>query len=557
MDYCMNYWFELQRQSVAPDEIIISSSGLKNSDLTHSEELIIGDKIVPIVTVNKKKRHSEGEARNLGGENSRMEIIQYLDVDDIPHYQRTEFTKKVFAENDCDALVHHYMVVPRHKTPKRVENIFYNNFKEMTFSGDRVFECIVGDNGQLKIVWRDSVDKYANIAHGPISIKTKIKKKINYTTSSRGADCVFCKNVIKNNYKIFYYHDNLMHWRQEGFDWETMMKCKSIVGSLQKDGVEWVKLEKNLVISSESAKKLNLVEGKDMFKNVTIKDMTQLELGTKKYFHNLYLNADDTVRILKLHDELLETQNTTIWCWWTGDNQMSKNRKKCLNSMHQSMGGNLVFINKINLGRYILPEAPIHEGYQYLSPIQKGDYLKCYFMHHYGGGYSDIKKTEVSWAPYFDKINSNKDLYAIGYSEKHPNHVACLEDCRLDPTKSKYCRDFTLSEDGKSWSSHYLKTEWKKLIGNGSFICKKNTPLTLGWWNGLNEKMDGYLEELKKNPGKWGRDCYNHPNPDTGEKSKYPIAWAVLHGHIFHPLTLKHHKNIDQTLPYPEMGGYL
>ena len=87
-------------------------------------------------------------------------------------------------------------------------------------------------------------------------------------------------------------------------------------------------------------------------------------------------------------------------------------------------------------------------------------------------------------------------------------------------------------------------------------ICRKNTPFTRDWWEALNEKMDGYLEELKKYPAQWPRDSHNHVNPNTGEKSKYPIAWAVLHGHVYHPLTLKYHKNIDQDLTYPVMSNY-
>ncbi len=249
-------------------------------------------------------------------------------------------------------------------------------------------------------------------------------------------------------------------------------------------------------------------------------------------------------------------ENYTTYCWWTSDNELSDNRKRSLESMQKAPGGNIIFINRDTLSNYILPEVPLHEGYQYLSPIQKGDYLKCYFMHHYGGGYSDIKQTLRPWAEYFDRINNNKNLYVIGYGEREVGHVARIENCRLDASKSVYCKDLTLSEDGKSWSSHHIRNGWKQLIGNGLFICRKNTPLTLDWWNGLNEKMDGYLEELKKYPGKWPRDAYNHINPYTKENSKYPIPWAVIHGNIFHPLTLKYHKHINQDLPYPVMSNY-
>ncbi|MFY7988551.1 MAG: hypothetical protein ACOVNP_06685, partial [Flavobacterium sp.] len=44
--------------------------------------------------------------------------------------------------------------------------------------------------------------------------------------------------------------------------------------------------------------------------------------------------------------------------------------------------------------------------------------------------------------PFFNQLNNNENLNAIGYGEKEPGHVARLENCDLDPTKSKYCLDF-------------------------------------------------------------------------------------------------------------------
>jgi hypothetical protein len=249
--------------------------------------------------------------------------------------------------------------------------------------------------------------------------------------------------------------------------------------------------------------------------------------------------------------------NNTVYCWWTGESELSDNRKRSLDSMLSCPGGNICFIDKASLSDYILDEHPLHDGYEFLSDIQKGDYLKCYFMHHYGGGYSDIKRAIKPWSEYFEKINNDENLYAIGYKEKNIDGVACLEDCSLNPEKSKFCRNFTLSEDGKAWSSSHIRNNWKKLIGNGCFICKKNTPLTTDWWNALNEKMDGYLDMLKKNPAQWARDSGGHVNPNTKKISQYPIKWAVLHGHIFHPLTLKYYKNINQDLPHPIMENYL
>ena len=246
----------------------------------------------------------------------------------------------------------------------------------------------------------------------------------------------------------------------------------------------------------------------------------------------------------------------TIYCWWMNDDEMSDNRKESLNNLLNISKCNVELITKKTLSSYILPNYPLHEGFKYLSEIQQGDYLKCYFMHHYGGGYSDIKKTSGSWISFFDSLYSNDNLYGVGYHEIESGHVAILENCTLNPKNSKFCRDFSISNDGDRWDSSIIKSNWNKLIGNGCFIFKKNTPFTNDWWNALNEKMDGYLESLKRFPAQFPRDANGHINPITNQLSNYPIKWAVINGNIFHPLTLKYSENILKNLHYPNTFNY-
>lgn len=248
--------------------------------------------------------------------------------------------------------------------------------------------------------------------------------------------------------------------------------------------------------------------------------------------------------------------NYKIYCWWLNDIEMSDNRKSSLENLRNITNCEVIFIDKHSLSKYILPEYPLHDGYQYLSEIQKGDYLKCYFMHHYGGGYSDIKKTLGSWVPFFDKLYGDDSLYCVGYGEKCSGHVAILENCTLNPRDSKYCIDHTTNKNCDRWDSTQIKENWSNLIGNGAFICKKNTPFTLDWWNGVNEKMDGYYLQLKERPAKWERDARGELNPITKQVSLYPIGWAVINGCIFHPLCLKYKNNISKDLHYPIVQNY-
>ena len=50
---------------------------------------------------------------------------------------------------------------------------------------------------------------------------------------------------------------------------------------------------------------------------------------------------------------------------------------------------------------FVLPDAPLHKGYEYLTTMQKVDYTRGYFMHFYGGGYADIKHIHYDYLPYF------------------------------------------------------------------------------------------------------------------------------------------------------------
>ncbi len=234
----------------------------------------------------------------------------------------------------------------------------------------------------------------------------------------------------------------------------------------------------------------------------------------------------------------------TIWMIWSGTNKMSQARYNCYKQFCE--------INKDCNVRLITHEDidlldGIHRGFKFLSETHKADYLRCYLMHHYGGGYADVKAASHSWAEVFEEFTKNENLYVIGYPECGPWDVARIDLCRLEPQKIKYLRDYTLDENG-NWTSQHVQEHWQKTIGNGSYICQKNTPFTQNWWDALNEKMDLYYDELEKNPAKWAQDQFGVPNPNNPEEiSKYPIPWTDICGSIFHPLNIKYSNFIKQN----------
>ena len=214
-------------------------------------------------------------------------------------------------------------------------------------------------------------------------------------------------------------------------------------------------------------------------------------------------------------------RNYKIFCFWTGTNLMSKQRKECLNQLKNKCNCNLILITPQTLNNYILDKYPLHPAFIYLSETHKADYLRTYFMRFYGGGYSDIKKTTGSWIESFEKLyKSNK--WIIGYKEMHDGVAVDL-----------------------------LADKWQELLGNGAYICKPNTPLVIEWYNEMLALVEKKSNELKNNPAKFPQDCKNS-EPGSG----YPLEWSELLGQIFHKILYKYKDKSFNTLPVSVFYSY-
>lgn len=215
-------------------------------------------------------------------------------------------------------------------------------------------------------------------------------------------------------------------------------------------------------------------------------------------------------------DEINEVKvNRVIYVFWTGENEITPNRKIGLKSLENCSGVEVKLITPKNLNDYILPEDPLPEAFQYLSLVHKSDFLRGYFMYHYGGGYADIKTFYHSWVSAFDALDNYKEAYALGYPEVSSLGVA------------------KQSEDNKVIQDD-LTVHWRLLIGNGAFICRKRTRFTAEWYGRVRQRLLESTEVLRQ-----------HPATDAfGKNEDYPISWSFIQGEIFHPYCLKYHKLI-------------
>ena len=209
----------------------------------------------------------------------------------------------------------------------------------------------------------------------------------------------------------------------------------------------------------------------------------------------------------------------TIFCFWTGNTPMSENRQNCLTQLNTTEC-NSVLVTPANLGDFVLQGHPLHSAYAYLSETHKADYLRTYFVHHYGGGYADIKYQTGSWRSSFDRLLSS-DAYILGYAEEKETDIAYTP----------------------------VSHAWRELIGNGAYICKPKTPLTSMWYDEMMKLLDEKLPLLQSHPASHPRDA-----KETG--SGYPLEWNEMLGRIFHRVCSLYVSFLLRGLPRPVFYNY-
>lgn len=201
-----------------------------------------------------------------------------------------------------------------------------------------------------------------------------------------------------------------------------------------------------------------------------------------------------------------------IFCTWTGRNAMSVNRIQALFSIFSNTGCPVAFVNDNNLPNWVVAGKSFHPAYDFLSETHKADYIRVYLMHHYGGGYTDIKHTTKNWVNFFEELN-NSDRLCAGYTEIGPHGVAPVGG--------------NLEEE--------LTVNFASLIGLCAFIFRRRTPLTRDWIDYTHMLLDEKFYDLKENPSSHPQDRWGVTLPE-GNISKYPLKWTELLGNIFHPL---------------------
>jgi len=237
-----------------------------------------------------------------------------------------------------------------------------------------------------------------------------------------------------------------------------------------------------------------------------------------------------------------------IFCFWTGNNPLSDRRRANLAALRAGTGVEVVLVTPRNLHDF-LPATQLHPAYVHLNLAHRSDYLRCYFMRRYGGGYSDIKRSTHNWQQYFDEIEANPQLWVVGYPEIGPGGIANLYSVSRQ-------LGTPWAATAQAWLSRkWLQAHWRRLIGCGAYICRPGTPLLEAWWAEINLRLDRLLPALQAAPARYPRERAGEVH--DGAISAYPVPWTYLNGAILQPLFLRHVRHLSQTLPTPEFSDYL
>ena len=215
---------------------------------------------------------------------------------------------------------------------------------------------------------------------------------------------------------------------------------------------------------------------------------------------------------------------------------MSRARRQALATLQISSGLDVELIDRDSLERWVSTDRPLHPAYEFLSSTHRSDYLRSYFMYHFGGGYADIKPFRWNWRPFFDELERDSDdVDFFGSPEQSKESVA---------------------------GGTEVQVHWRSLVSNCAFVFKPQTKFAAEWRQRVHQALDGHLAALRLHPGTYhpravasGIHSYGWLDLRRGPRG-YPLRWAEIQGEIFHKLQIERLGAFRAALPPLDFGRY-
>ena len=224
--------------------------------------------------------------------------------------------------------------------------------------------------------------------------------------------------------------------------------------------------------------------------------------------------------------------NRRIFSGWMGPGPMSAPREAALLSMIRNNGCANVHLTRATLADWVHADFPFHPAFPLLSAVHQCDYLRCYVLHVYGGGYADVKPTHTNWNPLFAALEQSP-AQGLGYTEIGPHGIAQVGGALEVEMKANY----------------------QHIVGVCAMIFKARSPFTTAWFAALNALLDDRLAALQQHPARHPQDRFGATFTD-GSVSQYPLAWTAVGGDLFHPMAWQHRDSILHADIAPSFENY-
>lgn len=239
---------------------------------------------------------------------------------------------------------------------------------------------------------------------------------------------------------------------------------------------------------------------------------------------------------------------------------MTGARAQSFASFKENIGVDVELVTTATILTYQVTGHPFHPAAVYslsgignsqptgMSAVHIVDYLRAYFMYHYGGGYHDVKGhlKKNSWSASFDEF-SDPNVWVKGVRES-PGGLGCKEQWFSGVPQ---CYTWRLAK--KSCCGQVRGIADKFAIINGAYIMRPKTRLTYEWLRNVECNLSVKFEAIKMHPAPTHRCCLSDRKTDSIPmllaEWLYPIGWTELHGDALGPLEYKFREHMQMDLP--------
>jgi hypothetical protein len=190
----------IQTSTVKPNAVSVSCSGYVGEPIKYD------DYSFELIIKYTEKSNNASTNRNIAADQLDTDIISFFDCDDIMHPQRIEFILKSFMSNNCNALVHNYLL-SNHIN----DNFMKNRYESISYLHNYVNQPGVY-NYPYNVSYPISDIRHLGYANGHISVLKDIFIKYRYDENKLLRYCEdseYSNRLVINGINISYIYDKL------------------------------------------------------------------------------------------------------------------------------------------------------------------------------------------------------------------------------------------------------------------------------------------------------------------------------------------------------------